>query len=280
MSYETILYEKQGHVARIIANRPEVRNAQSRLMLEEIDNAFREADADDDVRVIVVGGKGQHFSAGHDLGSKDEMADRETRGYPKNIEERVSRSRRLYLETTLRWRNISKPTIAMVQGYCIMGGLMLACACDIIIAAEDARFSDRSVRQGSPHVQIDNLPWEVGIRKAKEILWTGDFFDAHEALRLGLVNRVVTVDKLETETMELANRIALQEPFVVRMSKASLNATQDMMGYTNAVSASFRFHNLTDQRRNIEGFRVPRKEGESVADWVARRDKEFGDHKG
>jgi enoyl-CoA hydratase len=280
MAYKTILYRKKGHIARIICNRPEVRNAQSRLMVEEIDDAFQRADADDDVRVIVVSGAGPHFSAGHDLGSKDELADREKRGYPTNVEERVRRAERLYLDAALRWRNIGKPTIAMVQGYCIMGGLMLASVCDIIIAADDARFADRSVRQGSPHVQYASLPWDVGIRRAKELYFTGDFFDAQEAFRLGLVNHVVPADRLETEALQLAERIALQEPFVLRMSKASLNQMQDIMGYTNGITGSFRMHNITDQRRNVEGFKVPRRPGESVAEWVARRDKEFGDHRG
>ena len=279
MTYKTIIYDKKGHIARIIANRPEVLNAQSRLMIEELDEAFHQADTDGDVRVVVVGGAGPHFSAGHDMGSKDEMDDREKRGFPQNIEERVKRGEKLYLEATLRWRNLSKPTIAMVQGYCIMGGLMLASACDIIIAADNARFSDRSVRQNSPHVQYASLPWEIGFRKAKELLWTGDFFDAQEALRLGLVNRVVPADRLEAETIELAERIALQDPFVVKMSKSSLNAMQDVMGFTTGITSSFRTHNITDQRRNIEGFRVERKQGESVAEWVTRRDKEFGDHR-
>jgi len=279
MSYRTILYEKTGNIVKIMANRPEVRNAQSRLMLEELDAAFQQAEADEEIRVIVVGGMGPHFSAGHDLGSKEELEDREKRGYPTNIEQRVKRTQSLYLEATLRWRNISKPTIAMVQGYCIMGGLMLASACDIIIAADDARFSDRSVRQGAPHVQYASLPWDVGIRKAKELLFTGDFIEAQEALRLGLVNRVVPRDRLEQETMDLAQRIALQDPFVVRLSKASLNSQQDITGFSSAMHSSFKSHQIADSRRNVEGMKVPRQPGESVAEWVARRDREFGDHR-
>jgi enoyl-CoA hydratase len=169
----------------------------------------------------------------------------------------------------------------MVQGYCIMGGLILASACDIILAAENAQFTDRAVRQGAPHVQYLSLPWDIGVRKTKELVFTGDFIDAQEALRLGLVNRVVPLDRLETETMDLARRIAMQDPFVVRLAKKSLNQAQDTMGFTASVEASFRNHQIADTRRNVEGMKVtPRKPDESVKEWVARRDKDFGDHKG
>ena len=278
MSYKTILYEKNEHLARIIVNRPGVLNAQSRLMLEELCEAFKQADEDDDVRVIVVSARGPHFSAGHDMGSKEEMEDRERRGFSKNIEEQVKRATTLFLEATLSWRNVSKPTIAMVQGYCIMGGLMLASACDIIIAAEDAKFTDRAVRQGAPHVQYLSLPWDIGVRKAKELIFTGDFMDAQTALQSGLVNRVVPLNRLEQETLELAKRIALQDTFAVRLAKASLNATQDIMGFTNAINSAFKSHQLASVRRSTEGRRISRKPDESVAEWVARRDSEFGDH--
>ncbi len=276
--WKTILCEKIGNVTKIMTNRPEVRNAQSRVMIEELDEALRQAEADDEIRVIIIGGMGPHFSAGHDMGSKEELEDRERRPFPLETHSRVKRAEYLYRDATYRWHNISKPTIAMVQGYCIMGGLMLATACDIIIAADDAKFSDRSVRQGAPHVQYASLPWEVGIRKAKELLFTGDFLDAQEAWQLGLINRVVPRERLEEETMALAQRIALQDPFVIKLCKASLNETLDTMGYTTAIMSSFKSHQIANERRFAEGRTVPRKPGESVAEWVARRDSAFGDH--
>jgi len=279
MTWKTILYDKVGNVAKIMANRPEVRNAQSRVMLEELDEALRQAEADDDIRVIVIGATGPHFSAGHDMGSKEELEDRERRPIPTNMEGRMKRSEDLFRDDTLRWRNISKPTIAMVQGYCIMGGIKLASACDIIIAAEDAKFAERSVRQGAPHVQYASLPWEVGIRKAKELLFTGDYFDAQEAWRLGLVNRVVPVERLEEETMELANRIALQDPFALKLCKQSMNETGDIMGFTQAIMSAFKSHQLASERRATEGRTVPKEPGETVAEWVARRDSAFKDHR-
>jgi len=276
--WKTVLSEKVGNVAKIMTNRPEVLNALSRVLIEELDEALGQAEADDEIRVIVIGGMGPHFSAGHDMGSKDELEDRERRPFPTDTQGRVKRAASLYRDATLRWHNIRKPTIAMVQGYCIMGGLMLASACDIIIAAEDAKFSDRSIRQGAPHVQYASLPWEVGVRKAKELIFTGDFLEAQEALQLGLVNRVVPGEKLEEETMALAQRIALQDPFMLKLCKESLNETQDTMGYTTAIMSSFKSHQIASERRASEGMPVNRKPGESVGEWLTRRDSAFGDH--
>ena len=181
MTYENLLLDQTGPVLKITVNRPEVRNAQSRIMLEEFDDALMKAVDDESVRAIIVAGSGEHFSSGHDLGSPQEKADRERRPYPPGIPGAYQRGWNQNLENSLRWRDVPKPTIAQVQGYCIMGGLILATACDLIVASDDARFSDRTVRWGGPHVQLASLPWEVGFRKAKEYLFTGDWIDAHEA---------------------------------------------------------------------------------------------------
>ena len=196
MNFRTLSYEKLGAVLRITANRPEVLNAQSRVMIVELDEAFRTASDDADVRVIIVAGAGAHFSAGHDLGSREELEDQQAHPVGPGIAENLQRLSELYLETCLRWRDVPKPTIAQVQGYCIMGGLMLASCCDLIIAAEDALFADRAVRWGGSHVQYFSMPWDLGPRKAKEYLFTGDYIDARTALELGLVNRVVKREAL------------------------------------------------------------------------------------
>src|SRR6202011_3263285 len=143
MDFRTIRYEKLGAVLRITANRPEVLNAQSRVMILELDEAFRAASEDDETRVIIVAGAGAHFSAGHDLGSPDELEDQKAHPVGPGLPENLKRLSELYLETCLRWREVPKPTIAQVQGYCIMGGLMLASCCDLIIAAADPLFADR-----------------------------------------------------------------------------------------------------------------------------------------
>ena len=141
-------------------------------MREELDVVLDIAVDDDSVRVVIIAGAGEHFSAGHDLGSAEEMEDRKERPIQPGYAGAYKRSWELNVANTLRWRNFPKPTIAQVQGYCIMGGLILATACDLIVASDDARFSDRTVRWGGPHVQYASLPWEIGFRRAKEYLFT------------------------------------------------------------------------------------------------------------
>ena len=275
MQWKTLTYRTDGAVAVITANRPHVLNAQSRLMIEELTAAFDEAAHDDAVAVIIVAGAGPHFSAGHDLGSDDELADRRARGFPRDLPEAYDRAYRLYLDATMRWRDVPKPTIAQVHGYCIMGGLMLAAACDLIVASDDARFADRSVRWGGAHVQYANLPWDVGGRKAKEFLFTGDWISADEAHRLGLVNRVVPRERLQEETMALARRIALQDPFALRMAKLSVNQALDLMGQRSGLIAAFQTYMLAAASRESPERRV---EGADYRERIRRRDEPFGDH--
>lgn len=231
MSRETVLYEKLGRVARLTANRPRYRNAQSRRMLEELDAAFAEAANDPEVRVIILAGAGEHFSAGHDIGTAEELADKEQRPYPKGMRGELQRSWDLYVEMSLRWRDLLKPTIAQVQGLCIYGGFIIASAMDLIVASDDARFLPA-------HLQYFTAPWDFGARKAKEILWQARFIDAPEAMELGLVNQVVPRENLESATMELADRIAKTDPLTARMIKFSVNQAQDAMGFRTSVQAA------------------------------------------
>jgi len=277
MSFRTLVWEQLGAVVRITANRPEVLNAQSRVMIVELDEAFRRAAEDDAVRVIIVAGAGKHFSAGHDLGSADEIEDQKAHPVGPGIAENLKRLADLYLETCLRWRDVPKPTIAQVQGYCIMGGLMLASCCDLIIASEDALFADRAVRWGGAHVQYFTMPWDLGPRKAKEHLFTGDYIDAPAALELGLVNRVVARDALAEATLELAHRIALQDPFALKLAKASVNETMDLQGHRRAVEASFKNYMLTIPRRQALGTYGAEARAKGVKQRIATRDQRFGD---
>ena len=273
MEYTDLKLEQSGNVLKIVVDRPEVLNAQSRIMREELDDAFLNAASDDSVRVVIISGAGAHFSAGHDLGSPQELADRERRPYADGIPGEYERSLQQNIANTLRWRDFPKPTIAQVQGYCIMGGIILATSCDLIVASEDAQFSDRTVRWGGPHVQYVGLPWDIGIRKAKEYLFTGDWISAREAERIGLVNRVVPVKDLEIETMKLAERIALQDPFALRLSKASLNQVQDQMGFRNSIISGFHNHALgLSYRRDIYG-----ADRVGSIDRARERDEKFGD---
>jgi len=256
MEYQHIRYQP-GKVARVILNRPRYRNAQSRLMLEEMDDAFAHSVADDKVRVIVLSGEGDHFSAGHDLGTPEERADQQERGFPTEGEGQYKRLRQLYLENTMRWRNLPKPTIAMVQGYCIYGGWMIASAMDIIFASEDALFLPA-------HFQYFSTPWDIGARKAKEVLFEHRFITASEACAQHFVNRVYPGDRLEEETLAYANRVAENDPFTVRSSKFSINHMMDTMGFTSELEAAFQTYFI---RRYFEWseYKGPDRESRTLA---------------
>ncbi len=242
MDYRHIIYQP-GPVARITLNRPQYRNAQSRVMIEEMDRAFAAAAEDDAVRVIVLSGLGDHFSAGHDLGTPEELADRESRGgLPDNLGGRYARSKEMFVYATMRWRNIPKPTIAMVQGYCIFGGFMFASSMDLVFAADNAMFLPN-------HTQYFPLPWDIGPRKAKEILYESRFMPAAEALELGFVNRVYPAAELEAETLAFAERVATNDPFFLRMVKFSVNNMEDAKGFSHTVEAAFNAYQLTSMPR-------------------------------
>ena len=226
MSNETIVYEP-GAVARIILNRPELRNAQNRLMIRELDGAFAAADADPEVRVIVLSGVGEHFSSGHDV---KEMQNRR----PDEAPLRRREMQDIYLDSHLRWRNVLKPTIAMVQGFCIFGGWMVASAMDFIFAADDARF----LAYPAP-ADYWSVIWELGSRKTLEILYENRFVMADEAHELGFVNRVYPRMELERETLAYAERVAQNDPSMTRSLKFLVNQTLDGMGFTQSVNAAF-----------------------------------------
>lgn len=269
MNYKHVLYEKLDSIAKITVNRPKVLNVISRQVYKEINDAFLQAEKDNEVRVIVVAGAGEHFGAGHDIGTQEmrgeekvDPRDHSPMGVLKDMD------RGVYWYMHDQWRNIGKPTIAMVQGYCIMGSWMLAAACDIIICSEDARFTDRLVRWGGAHHEYPTFFWDMGPRKAKELLWTGDFIDGKEAWRLGMVNRVVARERLEEETMRLARRIALNEPFALMLSKMSINQAEDIMGQTAAMRASGNFWVMGTLRHMAEGTKVD-------VEWSKARNKPF-----
>jgi enoyl-CoA hydratase len=231
MIYKHIEVETRDNVAIIRLNRPRYRNAQSRLLLEEMTDAFATLDLDSSVKVIVLAGAGDHFSAGHDLGTPEEAADRGVVQWGPGVLGRINRSWHLYIELSLRWRDVKKPTIAMVQGYCIFGGFLIASCMDVIIAADDALFLPS-------HLQLHTAPWDLGIRNAKKILFENRFIPAEEAQRLGLVSEVVPREQLEEATMAQAARWAANDLLTLRMVKQSVNSAQDMMGYRNHLHAA------------------------------------------
>ena len=238
---DLVLYAVSNHVATITLNRPDAANAQNMELLDELDAAWTRAAEDDDVKVIVLRGAGKHFSAGHDLKSRPKDAppvDKITVSHIYTIETKR------YLGYSLKWRNIPKPSIAAVQGVCIAGGLLLAWPCDLIIAADNAKFSDPVVTMGIGGVEYHGHTWELGARLAKEILFTGRSISADEAKSVGMVNRVVPLAELESATQELAAHIATMHPFALRMAKRAVNQTLDVQGFTTAVQAVFDIHQL------------------------------------
>ncbi|MFC2035652.1 enoyl-CoA hydratase [Chloroflexota bacterium] len=288
MAFESILFEKfEGHVGKITMNRPEVRNAEDRQLTYEIQQAFRDADADDDVRVIIFAGAGKDFSAGHDLGSPRAKKQREEMLAQPNAQERMLEMGFLHehgtwLEGYMRVRDIWKPTIAQVQGHCVLGAMMLVYMCDLIVAAEDAIFAPRSVRFGAPDLEFSGTPWDFGIRKAKELLFTGDAISGKEAFRIGFVNRCVPLAQLEEETMNLAKKIALNHPFALKLAKMALNTTQDIQGYKTSMIPQIALHQMghANMRENPEyapSLGQVRQAGGSVKDVVKARDEQFGD---
>jgi enoyl-CoA hydratase len=238
--YTQIKYETLGRVARVILNRPRYLNAQSRVLREEMDAAFAVAVEDPEIRVIILAGEGEHFSSGHDLGTPEELEDARGRPYVEGLGGRYKRSWDQNVENSLRWRELPKPTIAQVHGYCIFGGWLIASAMDLIVAADDAMFLPS-------HFQYFSVPWDLGARKTKELLWLGRFVKADEALDLGFVNRVVPRAELEAETLALANEVARMEPFAARMVKFSVNQAQDAQGFRTSVRAAHSNYMLIEQ---------------------------------
>jgi enoyl-CoA hydratase len=229
-TFEDILYAPDGPIGVVTLNRPQYRNAQSYRMLDEIDAAFDLARADEDVRVVLVRGAGGVFSTGHDLGTPDGMEYRRALGAKPGIQT-YDQFKKYNLDLLLKWRNFPKPTVAMVEGYCIYAGWMLAAAMDVIFAADSAEFL-------GGFVEYNTIPWDIGIRKAKELVFESRFIGAAEAERLGLVNRVLAPDALERETFAWARRVAENTPETLRMAKLQMNKAQDAAGFTNAVEDS------------------------------------------
>lgn len=246
-------------IAWLTLNRPEARNAQNLALLDALEDAFSAAARDDAVRVIVLAAQGKDFSAGHDLreglfslpakrfGHKGAMGGHSEPGRHGHF----AREAEVYFDRVRRWRDISKPTIAAVQGNCIAAGLMLAWACDLIVASDDARFSDPVAAMGVAGVEWFAHPWEMGPRRAKELLMTGDSWSAEEARAAGMVNHVVARAELETFTLALALRITEKPAFALRMIKDAVNGTLDIQGQRSALEMAFRIHQLC-HAQNIE----------------------------
>ena len=244
-------------IAVVTLNRPESRNAQNKRMTYEMNACFDDASRRSDVKVIVLQADGPHFSSGHDL--RDTESSREFDsvfsggGFGRPGQEGyMAYEEEVYFQMCWRWRNIPKPVLAAAQGKTIAGGLMLLWVCDVILAADDALFSDPVVGRGVNGVEYFAHPWELGARKAKELLFTGDWVTAQDAKALGMVNQVVPAAELREYTMAMARKIALRPSFALKLAKESVNQTLEAQGQWTAFRAAFSMQHLAHAHNQIK----------------------------
>lgn len=256
--YEFLKWETfdDGQIVRISLNRPEQRNAQNRGMLVELDDAFARAEADDNVRVVILAGEGPMFSSGHDIGSKQARAEFTpgpgqhptaaiNGGTREGAEKIMLQEWHYFFQNNLRWRNLRKITIAQVHGDVFSAGLMLIWACDLIVGSEDVRFADVvGTRLGMCGMEYFGHPWEFGPRRTKELMLTGDAIDIEEAYRLGMVSKIFKREELSDRTLEMARRIATVPTMAALLIKESVNQSVDNMGFYNALQSCFTLHQL------------------------------------
>lgn len=248
-----VQYHAVDGIARLTMNRPEYKNAQNSVMTYALDEAFQCAVDDDEVAVVILSGAGGTFSAGHDIGSpgRDHDVEYSRRAAltwshigRQGADHRMAREDEVYLGMCRRWREIPKPVIAEVEGYCIAGGLMLAWICDFIVASDDAVFGDPVVQMGIPGVEYFAHPWMMGVRRAKEFLYTGRRIGAQQALDWGMVNRVVPTAGLSEEVEQLAAEIASKPTFGLALTKRALNSCEDAMGMRAGMETAYALHHV------------------------------------
>ncbi len=256
---DIVLYAVEDGVATVTMNRPRYHNAQNSKMTYALDAAFRRAVDDDAVRVIVLAGSGTHFSAGHDIGTPERDAHESFERvhlWPDHVgkpgaEFQYVREQEVYLGMCRRWREIPKPTIASVQGACIAGGLMLAWVCDLIVASDDAWFSDPVMTMGIPGVEYFAHAYELHPRIAKEFLFLGEKMGAERAHQMGMVNRVVPRARLRDETMAIARRLVQQPRLGLTLAKQAINHVEDLQGKRTAMDAAFAWHHYAHAQNQL-----------------------------
>ena len=258
---EPVLYEVRDGIATVTMNRPGFNNAQNSQMTYALDAAFRRAVDDDAVKVIVLRGAGKHFSAGHDIGTPGrdiaKPFDRQALWWDHTNkpggEQYFVREQEVYLGMCRRWHDIPKPTIAMVQGACIAGGLMLAWVCDLIVASDDAFFQDPVVRMGIPGVEYFAHAHELNPRIAKEFLYLGERMPADRAYQMGMVNRVVPRAELEQRTYEWAAKIAQQPRMGLALTKTVINRVEELQGLRTTMDVAFGYHHFAHTHSQLLG---------------------------
>ncbi|HEX9766350.1 MAG TPA: enoyl-CoA hydratase [Nitriliruptorales bacterium] len=273
MDLGTVIYSVDGPVATVLMNRPEVRNAQSTALIEDTDKAFDLAADDDEVRVVILAGAGDHFCAGHDLKAivGEEEPD-EWRLKRATAEGKLEHEQVMYFDKCMRIRDFPKPTIARVQGACAAAGMMLVGVVDLVVAADDAFFTNPVLKMSGAGVELLVEPYLMGFRAAKEFLLTGRRIGADEALALGMVNRVVDRAELEAATAGLAAEIAKVPPITAQMVKRSINEAEDLGGKLAAFRQHFMIHQFTSNTKTALDLAAQREATGSVKQVIAERD--------
>ena len=272
MADPILLTERTAWGVRLTLNRPEKLNALSGELVEALSSAIDEAAADPGVRVIALAGAGRAFCSGYDL---SEEAGGDIHG-PVVWRELLAAD----VAATLKLLDCPKPVIAQVHGYALAGGLELAMACDLVVAAEGSKLGEPEIRYGSAPVTL-LMPYLIGQKKTRELLLTGDLIDAAEAERIGLVNRVVPADALADEVDALADRIARTPPEVVAPTKRMLNRAMDAMGFREAVEVGIDLGaiiNAADTPEQREWDEIVRRDGLKAA--LAWRDRRYDERLG
>jgi enoyl-CoA hydratase len=266
--FQSILYSVQGHVACLSLNRPERLNALNKAALEDINQAMDMAEADEQVRVVVLSGTGRAFSSGFDLKAQMEQQPEGAKVWRDILE--------LDFNTTMRFWNSPKPTIAAVHGACLAGAFEMAMSCDITIASTDAVFGEPELKFGAGIVTL-LLPWMTSPKQAKRIILSADDrITAAEALSMGLVSRVVAQGAHLQEAMKTAHAMALMDPELVAQTKKALNQTYDIQGMRSAlrmaldIDHTIESHGSPDKRAFMD---VARNRGMREA--IAWRDARF-----
>ncbi|GAC13976.1 enoyl-CoA hydratase [Aliiglaciecola lipolytica] len=272
---DVVHYQVEDNIAIVTMNRPEYNNAQNSQMTYALDKALQLATNDDDVKVVVLAGAGKHFSAGHDIGTPGRDVDKSferTHLWYDHVnkpggEFLYTREHEVYLGMCRRWRELPKPTIAMVQGACVAGGLMLAWVCDLIVADDRAFFSDPVVRMGIPGVEYFAHVHELNARIAKEFLFTGERMSAERAYQMGMVNKVVSRDSLKEDTMALASRIAQMPRLGLQLTKQVINSAEDLMGKRSTMDMAFGLHHFAHaHNETVSGDRLGGYDAKAMAD--------------
>lgn len=259
-SHEPVLYELDGATAWITLNRPKFSNAQNLQLTYALDDAFSRAAGDRAVRAIVLQGAGPHFCSGHDIGSPGRDIDQSTplrrslwgdHTQEDGAAVAYVREQEAYLGLCRRWRELPKPVIAAVHGACMAGGLALAWVADLIVASEDAFFSDPVLKFGVPGIEYFAHAFEMHPRAAREFLYLGERMTARRAYELGMVNRVVERGQLRAEVEAICRRLEGLPPFGLALAKQAFNHTDDLMGKRAAMDAVFHMHHLAHAQNQL-----------------------------